>query len=112
MLYHKTVQSLKGEFVKWINNDEFIVSVHGEHLIGHKDFWEGDFALPYTHNEDLNSVITELMNDWYRLVDKAKHYGMDIRLHPESETLKLYFHDDYPDTLLVDKELSSKRKGE
>lgn len=65
--------------------------------------------LPYTHIEELNPIITELMNDWYDLVKKAKSYGMDIRFAPNcKETLELYFHDDYPDILLVDKEVSCK----
>lgn len=66
----------------------------------------------HTHDKKLNPMINELMEDFDRLVEKAKGYGLDIRLYPESETLVLYFHDDYPDTLLVDKSLSSKRKGE
>jgi hypothetical protein len=67
--------------------------------------------LPYTHvSYELNEMITELMNDYQRLVNKAKSYGLDIRLYPNSETLELYFHDDYPDTLLVDKDASSERK--
>lgn len=70
-------------------------------------------TLPYTHNKDLNTVVTELMNDWSSLVEKAKRYGMDIRFAPNcTETLELYFHDDYPDTLLVDKDISCKLKGE
>lgn len=65
--------------------------------------------LPYTHIEELNPIITELMNDWHDLVKKAKSYGMDIRFAPNcKETLELYFHDDYPDILLVDKEVSCK----
>lgn len=33
--------------------------------------------LPYTRiSEDLNNIITELMNDWDRLVEKAKRYGV------------------------------------
>ena len=57
-------------------------------------------------------IIAELMEDYDKLVEKAKSYGLDIRLYPESTTLVLYFHDDYPDTLLVDKCLSSEKKGE
>lgn len=68
--------------------------------------------LPYSHDPKLNPIVTELMNDWDRLVEKAKSYGLDIRLCPEAETLELYFHDDYPDTILVDKYFSSMRKGE
>lgn len=69
--------------------------------------------LPYTHySEELNNKVAELMNDFSNLVKKAKSFDLDIRLHPETETLVLYFNDDYPDTLLVDKSESSIRKGE
>lgn len=68
-------------------------------------------AKPYIHytniSPDLNSNITELMEDYKALVEKAKSMGLDIRLYPESTTLELYFNDDYPDTLLVDKHVSS-----
>ena len=68
--------------------------------------------LPYTHyNEELNNKVSELMNEFNHLVNKAKVYGLDIKLHPDSsDSLVLYFNDDYPDTLLVDKSESSKRK--
>ena len=67
--------------------------------------------LPYTHrSEELNIKVSEIMSDFNHLVNKAKTFGLDIRLHPESESLVLYFNDDYPDTLLVDKSESSKRK--
>ena len=68
-------------------------------------------TLPYTYvSEEFNAIIAELMEDFDRLVEKAKSKGLYMRLHPESETLVLYFHDDYPDTLLVDKDASSERK--
>ena len=58
----------------------------------------------YSHDEDKNRIITELMYDWECLVAKAKCCGMDIRLAPNcSNTLELYFHEDYPNMLLVDK---------
>lgn len=63
--------------------------------------------LPYTRIEGLNDIVTDLMNDWYRLVEKANSYGMTIRFAPNAtEPLELYFHDDYPDMLLVDKSIS------
>lgn len=62
------------------------------------------------YGRDLNDKIAELMDDYNSLLTKAKSFGMDIRLYPESETLDLYFNDDYPDTLLVDKESSSRRR--
>lgn len=43
MLYSKVLPRMVGEFVRWLNDDEFIVLVNGKELIGHKDFWEGDF---------------------------------------------------------------------
>ncbi len=65
----------------------------------------------YTHcNEELNTRVAELMEDYTKLVEKAKSYGLDIRLYDQSETLELYFNDDYPDTLLVDKDLSSLKR--
>lgn len=67
----------------------------------------------YTHcDERLNSMIAELMDDFDKLVEKAKSYGLDIRLYDTSETLVLYYNDDYPDTLLVDKDLSSIKREE
>lgn len=67
----------------------------------------------YTRTDrDLNEKIAEIMDDYAKLVDKAKRYGLDIRLYNTSETLELYFNDDYPDTILVDKVLSCITKGE
>lgn len=68
---------------------------------------KNDQTLPYTRNAKLNLIVTELMNDWNNLVEKAKIHGMDIRFAPNcKETLELYFHDDYPNMLLVDKSVS------
>lgn len=61
----------------------------------------------YTHNKELNLRVTSIMNDWNRLLKRAKSLGLDIRLIPDGPTLELYFHDDYPDTILVDKWSSS-----
>ena len=67
--------------------------------------------LPYTRiSEDLDKIITELMQDYDNLLNKAKSHGLDIKFAPDSkDSLVLYFNDDYPDTLLVDKELSCQR---
>jgi len=72
-----------------------------------------DNNLPYTHvSEELNKIITELMNDYNNLLSKAKSYGLDIKFAPDSKnSLELYFNDDYPDTILVDK-FSSCDRGE
>ena len=67
--------------------------------------------LPYTHDKELNVAITNIMNDWYRLVEKAKNHGIEFRFSANSANpLELYFHDDYPDMILVDKEFSCKIK--
>lgn len=68
--------------------------------------------LPYDRNPELNAIVNELMNDWHCLVEKAKNYGMDICYAPGSATLELYFHNDYPDMILVDKFFSCLPKGE
>ena len=59
----------------------------------------------YTHTDPtLNAHITEIIDDFRKVVEKAKSYGLDIKLTPNStDSLELYFHDDYPDTILVDK---------
>jgi hypothetical protein len=44
MLYHKILTGLCGKFVRWLNDKEFIVLVKGKELIGHKDFWIGEFS--------------------------------------------------------------------
>jgi hypothetical protein len=64
--------------------------------------------LPYTHtSEELNNKVTEVMNEWDKFIAKVKSLGFDIKLAPNTKTLELYFHDDYPDMILVDKCLSS-----
>lgn len=65
--------------------------------------------LVYTHKDpELNQKISELMCIYDNFIEYAKKLGLDVRLYPHSETLELYYNDDYPDTLLVDKEISSK----
>ena len=67
---------------------------------------EEEEVLPYTRIDPvLNKHISEIIGDFRKLIEKAKHYGLDIKLTPNSKfSLELYFHDDYPDTILVDKE--------
>jgi hypothetical protein len=79
----------------------------GSYMFDFDELEPADPPLVYTHNEELNEVVTALMDDWKRLVAKAKFCGMDIRFAPNCENpLELYFHDDYPNMLLVDKEVS------
>lgn len=62
--------------------------------------------LPHTRIDPvLNSYIKEVLDEFHGLIVKAKTFGLDIKLTPNStSSLELYFHDDYPDTILVDKE--------
>ena len=71
-----------------------------------EDFEDEDESLPHTRTDPiLNDRISEIIQDFNTLVEKAKSYGLDIKLTPNStDSLELYFHDDYPDTILVDKE--------
>lgn len=64
------------------------------------------YAPVHTHIDPvLNEHIDEIIKGFDKLIDKAKSYGLDIKLTPNSQdSLVLYFHDDYPDTILVDKE--------
>lgn len=66
------------------------------------------YYLPYTRtSKKKNKMISVLMKDYNRFVKKAHRFGMDVKFSPCSkETLQLYFHDDYPNLLLVDKETS------
>jgi hypothetical protein len=68
--------------------------------------------LPYTHNKELNAIVNDIMNDWYNLVKKAKSHGMEIKFAPNcTNPLELYFHDDYPNMILVDKKTSCEADG-
>lgn len=59
----------------------------------------------YDPDFKLNAIVADIMSDWRRLLTKVKSHGMDIRLTPNStNSLELYFHNDYPDLILVDKE--------
>lgn len=83
----------------------------GADLFGYDQITFADPPKVYSHDPELNDIVTDLMGDWYRLVKKAKLYGMDIRFAPNcTDTLELYFHNDYPDLLLVDKSISLNAK--
>lgn len=61
-------------------------------------------GLPYTHaSEELNQNIAQAMKLYEGFLAGVKKLGFDVRLTPNTKTLELYFHDDYPDLLLVDK---------
>lgn len=42
MVQNKKFPSLKGEFVKWVDEMVFIVSIDGKEILAVKDFWTGD----------------------------------------------------------------------
>lgn len=41
MLISKIIPRLTGEFVRWLNDEEFILLICGQEMIGHKDHWWG-----------------------------------------------------------------------
>ena len=90
-------------FGKYSDDDDEDVDFENIPLPYDEDF--EDEPLPHTRtNPTLNSHISEIINDFQTLIEKAKSYGLDIKLTPTStDSLELYFHDDYPDTILVDK---------
>lgn len=61
--------------------------------------------LYYTHTDLVEKEkITTIINSFNNLVSMAKMLGYDIKLHPDSkQSLELYFNDDYPGIILVDK---------
>lgn len=61
--------------------------------------------LPHTHTDPVkNEKIIAIIDSFNNLVSMAKMLGYDIKLHPDSkQSLELYFHDDYPGIILVDK---------
>ena len=61
--------------------------------------------LPYTRtDEEANKIITSIIEEFNTLARKAESLGYPIKLHVNSsESLCLYYHDDYPDMILVDK---------
>lgn len=61
--------------------------------------------LPYTRvNKELNRKIARLMRLWNKFVDRCYKENFDVRFASDDlDTLRLYYHDDYPNMLLVDK---------
>lgn len=45
MVRSKLFPRLSGVFLRWINNEEFVVEIAGKELVGHRDYWEGDFPM-------------------------------------------------------------------
>lgn len=114
---------LEEEYEKWVKeaSAEVGAQIDGASLITALTFLnekgllvDRDTSNVYTHtDEKLNAIVSEIMNDYKKLVEKAKSHGLDIKYAPNaSSTLELYFHDDYPDLILVDKYFSCQLKGE
>lgn len=59
------------------------------------------------------NIINEILGDWRKLQSKATKHGLDIRFGSTTEPLELYYNEDYPDCILVDKSVScSPRRDE
>lgn len=43
MVRSKVIPRLTGDFIRWLNSEEFIVYIGDVEMIGHKDHWEGEF---------------------------------------------------------------------
>lgn len=58
----------------------------------------------YCSDPEKNESLRGIIEEFERLVTRAKTLGFDIRLSPDStDTLGLYYHEDYPSLILVDK---------
>ena len=58
----------------------------------------------YCSDPEKNEILRDIMDAFERLVIQAKALGFDIRLSPDSKnSLELYYHEDYPGLILVDK---------
>lgn len=58
----------------------------------------------YSSDPDTNQSLHYIMEEFERLVKHARLLGFDIRLTPDSkDDLGLYYHEDYPGLILVDK---------
>lgn len=90
-----------------------IVEIGDDYAMVEFDTSGGGGCLPFDfseleHADDPNSpeyIAKGLLWEFDRLVDKAKEMGFDIRSATNStHSLRLYYHEDYPNLLLVDKD--------
>jgi hypothetical protein len=42
MVSNKKFPKIQGEFIRWINDEEFTVLICGKEILAHKDYWEGN----------------------------------------------------------------------
>lgn len=106
----------KFEVGGYVQSDDFvigqIVELHEDWCYVEFETYGGGGCDTYALSEltpvDIQAFrASELLRDWTNLVYKTKEYGMDIRFAPDClETLELYYHEDYPNMLLVDKSIS------
>ncbi len=77
-----------------------------------RNYLENYEEVPWTRcDAELNERISAVIDGFEALKRMAKKLGLPIRLvADESSELYLYFHDDYPDMILVDKSESMPRK--
>lgn len=52
MVRNKKFPSLTGEFVRWIDDTVFIVSVDGKEILAVRDYWTGDIPA-YKHDAEV-----------------------------------------------------------
>ena len=64
--------------------------------------------LPHTRtSNDVNAAVTTIIEAFNDVIKMAEDMGYPIKLYPESESsLCIYYNDDYPNKILVDKYLS------
>lgn len=57
MIRSTILPAVRGEFVKWINSEEFVVSMNGVEIVAHRNHWIGDFP-PYKPQKDDEASVT------------------------------------------------------
>lgn len=64
--------------------------------------------LPHTRtSKEVNSTVSTIIEAFNDVIKMANDMGYPIKLYPESEdSLNIYYNDDYPNMILVDKYLS------
>ena len=57
MIRSTILPAVCGEFVKWINREEFVASVNGVEIVAHRNHWIGDFP-PYEQQKNVEVSVT------------------------------------------------------
>lgn len=45
MVRNTIMPEICGEFVRWVNREEIVISVNGKEIVGHSNFWTGDIPM-------------------------------------------------------------------